>query len=658
MGMRYLFWFLYTVLVIEVNAASPDFKSFRFINGVRGNTNGIGLNQLVTVDGSALQPASANLTNWSNLSTSVVSGAGGTGEVSTAQLLNASNVLRSAQSSGDASTLSSSINYTLVTSNSLFNSVGGGSGGGSVALAPTNIPSATAFTVNATWQVSCVSLAHNATVVVSNLSLGQVDAMLIVTNTGSFTMTFPQFGAGQWEDGVIPSLPANRTATVFFSRPTTGVTNIYMRGQDLLLAVDAPSTLGTNATSVIITNLLNVLTNNTFGAATLAGPVSELLFSNGITATISGRRATLGMDTAGGAGGSGSSSSVETNITADSTNNIVIDLDVANIFHVLVQTNWTYTISNRASLTRWESHLARVYWHQDTNGQRLLNNYYLAGGAIKTNASENMQPTTNANAVDVMEIIPGWSTTNAFVRWNRDLQPREAITAFSLSNNMTLWLVADDLTGLADNSQLGLWTNRMAGRMGMTNAATAVIKSNAVVNGHAAVFFDGTGYLRSEGPTNWVQYVGAESATVFFVMRQRSADSQNGLMQWISSGESLSIFATYDDVFYWEVPNNGAGGSVSGPQPVGWDNVFHVVEFVRGNDTGEILVDGASVGSGTPSANFTVGDDGVHWNLGALNGGGTPFTGDIAEVRVYNDAKSASERTTIRNALKATYNTP
>lgn len=649
-----IFAFVSIILVIQADAQSPAYRDFLGTNGIIILSNGTWPNRKIQVDGRFLQPANFNLTNWANLPTNVVSSSGGTGEVSTAQLLNASNVLRSAQSSGDASTLSSSITYTLVTSNSIVSGLGGGSGGGGVALAPTNIPSATAFTVNAAWQVSCVSLAHNATVVVSNLSLGQVDAMLIVTNTGSFTMTFPQFGAGQWEDGVIPALPANRTATIFFSRPTTGVTNIYMRGQDLLLAVDAPSTLGTNATSVIITNLVAAFTNNTFGAATLAGYVNEFLFVNA-TGSISGRRFTFSSTASGGGG---ETTSVESNVTVSATNNLVLDLDAANIFRVLLETNWTYTLSNIASLTIWPSHTAKIYWHMDTNGQRLLNNYYVDGGIFATNANDNLQPTTNANAVDVMEVIPGYFHTNAYIRWWRDFQPRIAVQSFSLSNNMTLWLVADDLTGLADNSQLGLWTNRMAGRMGFTNAATSVIKSNAVVNGHAAVFFDGTGYLRSEGPTNWVQYVGAESATVFFVMRQRSADSQNGLMQWISSGESLSIFATYDDVFYWEVPNNGAGGSISGPQPVGWDNVFHVVEFVRGNDTGEILVDGASVGSGTPTANFTVGDDGVHWNLGALNGGGTPFTGDIAEVRVYNDAKSASERTTIRNALKATYNTP
>lgn len=648
-----IFAFVSIVLVIQAYAQSPAYRDFIGTNGILITNYGTWPNRKLHVDGRHLQPASANLTNWANLPTNVVSGAGGTGEVSTVQLLNASNVLRSAFGSADSSTLSSAINYTLTTSNSIVGGLAGGSGGGGVALAPTNIPSATAFTVNANWQVSCVSLAHNTTVVVSNLSLGQVDARLIVTNSGAFTMTFPQFGAGNWEDGVIPALPANRTATIIFSRPTALVTNVLMRGQDLLLAVAGPSAIGTNATTATITNLIGFYTNNTFGVPTLAGYINELNFI-GATGSISGTRFTGSVPGTGGGGGG--ATSVESNITVSATNNFIIDFEAANIFRVFIETNFTYTVSNMPSLANWPSHIADIYFKMGTNGGYLLNNYYVDNGHFVTN--QNMQPTTNANAVDLMQIKYGWFTTNAAAIWVRDLQPRTVVQAFGYSNNMTLWWVADDLTGLPDNTQVGTVTNRMAGQLSFTNALAGVIKSNSVVNGHASLFFNGTGFLQAVQQTNWAHFVGAESATMFFVMRQRSTDHQNCLFQWISAGEQIDLFATYDDVFYWEIPNNGPSGSINGAQPVTWDDMFHILEVVRGNDTATILVDGVVVASGTPTANFTTGDNGIYWTIGGTAGGGTAFTGDMAEMRWFNDAKSATDRALIRAQLKATYNTP
>lgn len=714
--MRIFLAFLFASL-LSASAAIPSFESFRGTNGVTLTTPGLLGNRRVVIDGTLLS-TKAGLVVVSNLLRGlVVSGDNSvsnynktftlsasnslysfittaTGAVTEASLNNASNVLRNLLVANDSFTsnflrtlisssdITTSNNLVTLSSNNVrvaaganisvtpvgaggvmtytVDSVGGGgTGGGSVSQSPTNIPSATSFTVNAVWQISCVSLAHNATVVVSNLSLGQVDARLIVTNTGTFTMTFPQFTAGNWENQIVPALPPNRTATIIFSRPTTSVTNVLMRGQDASLAAAPPSVLGTNAAGTIITisNLFGFFTNNTFGVPTLAGYINELNFI-GATGTVSGTRFTGSVPGTGGSGGGGGSESVETNITVSTTNNIVLDLNVANIFRIPVQTNWTYTLSNMASLTTWPLHTARVYWYQDTNGQRLLNNYYVDGGLFETNAADNLQPTTNANAVDIMDIIPAHYPTNAAVRWLRDLQPRTAAQSFSLSNSLAFWMVADDLTGLPDNTQVGRVTNRMASFLSLTNGAAGVIKSNSVVNGHAALYFDGVGYLVSELGTGWGEYVGAESATIFIVMRQRSTDHQNCVLQWIASGEQIDIYATYDDVLYWEMPNNGPSGSISAPQPVTWDDTWHVLELVRGSDTAQILVDGAVVGSGTPSANFTVGDSGVFWHLGSANGGGTAFNGDIAEVRIYNDAKSSSDRTTIRAALKATYNTP
>jgi hypothetical protein len=118
----------------------------------------------------------------------------------------------------------------------------------------------------------------------------------------------------------------------------------------------------------------------------------------------------------------GTSSFGETNITASTTNNILLDLANFNLFRVRMLTNIHVTFTNATSLTR----RAQVYFQQDTNGARLLNSWDVAGGLLQTNA--NMQPTTNSSALDMLEVMPGFFTTNLLAWWPQNFQPRVAFT--------------------------------------------------------------------------------------------------------------------------------------------------------------------------------------------------------------------------------------
>lgn len=225
------------------------------------------------------------------------------------------------------------------------------------------------------------------------------------------------------------------------------------------------------------------------------------------------------------------------------------------------------------------------------------------------------------------------------------------------SNDTRLWLVADDLSGVANNTAPLLWTNRMAGSESFTNALPlGPIKSNSVVNGHAAIWLDGSDdFFQTEYPTNWNSFVGAEDATIFMVVRKSSLSDTTGILQWISGAEQVQLYASYADTFYFDFPNSGGTGRISGAEPGGWDNAWHILEAYRANDVSEVLVDGVTVISGTPSANFTPGGLDT-WKIGVAVT--SFFAGNIAEVIIDNTANTSGERLLKRQYLQAKYGTP
>lgn len=109
------------------------------------------------------------------------------------------------------------------------------------------------------------------------------------------------------------------------------------------------------------------------------------------------------------------------NVLVDSVSDKVLDLATFDTFKVHLLTNANLILSNASSLNK----PAKIYYQQDTNGTRtvLLS---VAGGLLQTNAV--MQPTTNANALDLLELMPGWFSTNLLAWWPQNFQPRVAFT--------------------------------------------------------------------------------------------------------------------------------------------------------------------------------------------------------------------------------------
>jgi len=97
---------------------------------------------------------------------------------------------------------------------------------------------------------------------------------------------------------------------------------------------------------------------------------------------------------------------------------VVLNLSDYDVFKLKILTNYSLKFTNTADLTS----KAYVYYQQDTNGgwSNLLTSVH--GGLIQTNAY--LQATTNANALDLLEVVPGFFTTNLMAYWPQNFQPR------------------------------------------------------------------------------------------------------------------------------------------------------------------------------------------------------------------------------------------
>ena len=119
---------------------------------------------------------------------------------------------------------------------------------------------------------------------------------------------------------------------------------------------------------------------------------------------------------------SGSSVFAVTNIFITNSTPVLLDFASFNVFKLWVETNVAWITTNSTSLTQ----KAYIYYHNDTNGGWALNSFANAGGLVATNA--NMQFTTNASALDLLEIMPGFWSTNILAYWPQNFQPRQAFT--------------------------------------------------------------------------------------------------------------------------------------------------------------------------------------------------------------------------------------
>ena len=114
----------------------------------------------------------------------------------------------------------------------------------------------------------------------------------------------------------------------------------------------------------------------------------------------------------------------------------------------------------------------------------------------------------------------------------------------------------------------------------------------------------------------------------------------------------MALLTSYNDQFLIDHGNVSEGGRVSALQPEGWDEAWHVLEFVREGSTATVNVDSAPVELGEFGSTLNVDVTGT---LLVGEAASLAFGGEIAEVLIYNRALGSGERDTITKYLGVKY---
>jgi hypothetical protein len=144
---------------------------------------------------------------------------------------------------------------------------------------------------------------------------------------------------------------------------------------------------------------------------------------------------------------------------------------------------------------------------------------------------------------------------------------------------------------------------------------------------------------------------GTNTGTLSFVLKQSGGSANNGLWNLVAPNNTnqVAIFATFSNTIYFDFGSEAGGGRVSVAQPSGWDDTYHILQFVRNGTIAEIWVDGVKILDTTFSDDLdntaTTPVSIPQLGLRSIN-----FVGEIAETIITNTAGDAAKiRTFLAN---------
>jgi hypothetical protein len=234
---------------------------------------------------------------------------------------------------------------------------------------------------------------------------------------------------------------------------------------------------------------------------------------------------------------------------------------------------------------------------------------------------------------------------------------RQVAAAFSPADiaGLTVWLNPTGLAALNDGDSIASWSNSgnaSIGDLAQPTAGQRPTCKHAQVNGLRVARFDGNDFLFVSSVLG--SNLMSNEVDVFAVMKQTGTQANNTTIAWDhATSNRLVVHATYSDALYFDHPNL-SGGRISVAQPAGWDNAWRLLNCWRAGNVRSIAVDGSVL---------TTGGDSSTPNLAATTGFyvGTDlnqtllYIGDLAELLVYKQALSSTDRSAVKAYISSKY---
>jgi hypothetical protein len=223
-------------------------------------------------------------------------------------------------------------------------------------------------------------------------------------------------------------------------------------------------------------------------------------------------------------------------------------------------------------------------------------------------------------------------------------------------DGLRLWLDAGDGLTAGVEGMVSAWADRsLFGHDVSQEETTQQPKLVAdAVNSREAVLFDGEDDMLARADVAGDALLSSDSVSVYAVVRQKSQSDVNTVLAWEGPDykNHLALLTSYNNQFLIDHGHASEGGRVSAAQPEGWDDAWHVLEFVRDGSQAVVVVDSEAVEMGE------FGDALEVDVAGRLIIGAVPelaFGGEIAELLIYNRALSEPERGAVRGYLGSSY---
>jgi Tfp pilus assembly protein PilV len=202
----------------------------------------------------------------------------------------------------------------------------------------------------------------------------------------------------------------------------------------------------------------------------------------------------------------------------------------------------------------------------------------------------------------------------------------------SLASNLVSWYDANQET-YADAASVTNWHDKSGNSRDLLTGVAPTFKTN-ILNGHPVVRFSGTNYLfNTTTPLS-------QPFTAFVVAKETGGATGKMVIDGNSSN-FVQLFAYSSTLWQFEP------GSIK--TPAGSTGNFTVLSFVA-NGASSIVSANGQTATGNSGA---IGSTGLR--IGVNNAPAGFFTGDVAEVIIYNSAFSDADRRSVENYLKQKY---
>lgn len=218
---------------------------------------------------------------------------------------------------------------------------------------------------------------------------------------------------------------------------------------------------------------------------------------------------------------------------------------------------------------------------------------------------------------------------------------------------MFAWYDATRIGGLADADTLPLWSDASGnGYSAVAGADPPIYRSTGptIINGLPVVQFDGVSSIL----TATTMPALPQPFTVYSVFQCASVPSNVDPNQIIFASDAAVVFF---GIFVTPPAQWGFGAGSVDPRPVSADTAVHQMCCVFNSPNSIITLDASTLGSGR-----NIGTGGLTAGGTVLGGVAPPasvtWDGTIGEVIIYAAAHNNTQQTTIRNYLKAKWNTP